>query len=173
MATDIPDPRNTIDLENKKFAENKNGKVIVRTEDECAVEKLEEVRQAIVDNGSGGGSSGAVSQTELAGQTISAVRAVQLNGAQKLEYSTNDNTVAEAQTLGISSHAGVLDDSVDVVTFGPFSDSSITFAVNDCVYLGMNGQLTNVAPTTGILVQLGKMIKPNVLFVDIEAPIIL
>lgn len=173
MADDINPCRNTNSLENESFATNKNGKTVKRVEDECAIEKLEEVRQAVLSSGGGGGAGSSILQNELAGQTISAVRAVQLDGSQKLEYSTNDNTVAEAQTLGISNHAGVLDDSVEVVTFGPFTDSSITFAVNDCVYLGTNGQLTNVAPTTGVLLQLGKMIKPNVLFVDIEAPIIL
>lgn len=175
MATADIDPcRSTNKLENEKFATDCNGNTTVRVSDDCSLDKLEEIREAVVNGGTGGGSgTSVVSQNEIAGQVISAVRAVQLDGTQKLIYSSSDQGVPEAQTLGISSHAGVLDDSVNVVTFGPFSDSSITFAVNDCVYLDTNGQLTNVAPTTGVLLELGKMIKPNVLFVDIKMPIIL
>lgn len=171
MANDIDPCKGIITLENSKFAENTNGKVVVRVEDEVGTQ---EIVDAINNISGGGGNQSVVSQNELAGQTISAVRAVQLDGVtQKLIYATNDNTVAEAQTLGLSRQGGSLDDSINVVTFGPYADSSITFAVNDCVYLDMNGLLTNVAPVSGIFLQIGKVIKENTIFVDIEQPIVL
>ena len=167
MANPVNPCKSIITLENEKFRQRDDGSIVVATDND-------DIIQAIQNSGGGsGGSSASVVQIELAGQTISAVKAVQLDGSSKLIDSTNDATLADASVLGVSRHAGVLDDSVEVVTFGPYSDSSITFAVNDCVYLGLNGQLTNVAPTTGILVQVGKVIKDNTIFVDIEPPIIL
>ena len=119
-----------------------------------------------------GPSAGAL-VTANAAITISAIRAVKLDSSGEVIYSTNDQTYADAQTIGITLTAASVGDPVDILTFGEVADPSITFSIDSDIFLGLNGALTDVAPITGMYLRLGKIIKTQTLFIDIEQTIIL
>jgi hypothetical protein len=50
-------------------------------------------------------------------------------------------------------------------------DSSLNFPVNESLYLGLNGEITNIAPTTGFVTQIGTSGGPGLMIVNIDQPI--
>lgn len=65
MANDVDPCRSTIDLENLKFAINENGKIVVRVEDETAIEILNDILTQL--GGSAGTPHFAETQTTATG----------------------------------------------------------------------------------------------------------
>lgn len=114
----------------------------------------------------------AVSQdlTLTAGASLSALRAVTTNSSGQAVYA-NNNTLANAQVVGITLGAASSGEQVGVKTFGPMSDANWNWT-KGAVYLGTNGQLTQNAPSGGaIIVQVGRALTNTQLFVDIDTTI--
>jgi hypothetical protein len=114
----------------------------------------------------------AVSQdlTMTAGASLSALRAVTSDGNGDAVYASND-TLANAQVIGVTLGAANSGDQVGVKTFGIMTDANWTWT-KGAVYLGTNGQLTQTAPTGGaIIVQVGKAMTATQLFVDVDTTI--
>lgn len=114
----------------------------------------------------------AVSQdlTLSAGENLSALRAVTTNSSGEAAYASND-TLANAQVVGITLGAASSGQSVGVKTFGTMSDNGWTWT-KGAVYLGTNGTLTQTAPSGGaIIVQVGRALTPTQLFVDVDTTI--
>lgn len=114
----------------------------------------------------------AVSQdlTMTAGESLSALRAVTTDGSGNAVYASND-TLANAQVVGITLGAASAGASVGVKTFGTMTDAGWTWT-KGAVYLGTNGQLTQTAPTSGaIVVQVGRALTATQLFVDVDTTI--
>ena len=116
---------------------------------------------------------GANFQVKIANETISAVSAVKLDSPTNISRATNDNNISAATVFGIARTAGTAGANIEVTTAGNFYDSSLNFPVNDSIYLGANGALTNVAPVTGFLTQIGISGGPGLIIINIDEPIIL
>lgn len=116
---------------------------------------------------------GANFQVKIANETISAVCAVKLDSPTNISKATNDTTINNATVYGVTRTAGTAGSNIEVVTTGNFYDSSLNFPVNDSIYLGLNGVLTNVAPATGFLTQIGVSGGPGLIIINIDEPIIL
>lgn len=105
-----------------------------------------------------------------AGVSLSALRAVTTNSSGEAIYASN-NTLANAQVVGITLGAASSAQQVGVKTFGPMSDASWNWT-KGAVYLGTNGQLTQTAPSGGaIIVQVGRALTATQLFVDVDTTI--
>lgn len=121
--------------------------------------------------GSGGASGGAVgasiSNTYVAGQTVSAVRLVKKNNAGQLVYADKDS---EYTVLGLSLTAGVSGANIDVMLFGEVQDGSFIWPIDTKLFLGLNGQVTATVPLTGWRVPIGYMTGINLLKIDIDSP---
>lgn len=105
-----------------------------------------------------------------AGVNLSALRAVTTDGSGNAVYASND-TLSNAVVVGITETAANAGGAVSVRTAGVVEDSSWTWTKGP-VFLGINGTLTQSAPTAGaIVVQIGRAITATKLQVDIE-PII-
>lgn len=102
--------------------------------------------------------------------SLSALRAVTTNSSGQAIYASND-TLANAQVVGITLGAANAGEQVGVKTFGPISDANWNWA-KGAVYLGTNGQLTQTAPSGGaIIVQVGRALTATQLFVDVDTTI--
>lgn len=105
-----------------------------------------------------------------AGVSLSALRAVTTNSSGQAIYASND-TLGNAQVLGITLGSANAGEQVGVKTFGPMSDANWNWA-KGAVYLGTNGQLTQTAPSGGaIIVQVGRALTATQLFVDVDTTI--
>ena len=105
-----------------------------------------------------------------AGVSLSALRAVTTNSSGQAIYASN-NTLGNAQVVGITMGSANSGEQVGVKTFGPMSDASWNWT-KGAVYLGTNGQLTQTAPSGGaIIVQVGRALTATQLFVDVETTI--
>ena len=105
-----------------------------------------------------------------AGVSLSALRAVTTNSSGEAVYASN-NTLGNAQVVGITMGAASSGAQVGVKTFGPLSDASWNWTKGP-VFLGTNGALTQTAPSGGaIIVQVGRALTATQLFVDVETTI--
>jgi uncharacterized protein YgbK (DUF1537 family) len=83
-------------------------------------------------------------------------------------YASND-TLANAQVIGIAANAASQGAGVTIKTSGIMTDASWLWT-KGTVFLGTNGQLTQTAPTGGaIVVHVGRALTATTLQIDIDA----
>ena len=125
-----------------------------------------------VANGSGGAGPSNPNILEFtAAISISALRPVKLDASGNLIYASND-TYENAQMIGISTTSGLAGSTISVLTFGELQDAFFSFSIDENIYLGSN-VITNAVPTSGVYLRVGKAIKTDTIFIDIEETIIL
>ena len=110
--------------------------------------------------------------TDQAGETISAVKAVYLDSAEL--FLGQPNSLPTSQIVGVSLTAGNTGSQIKYRSFGELYDSSFNFTVGNCVFLDNNGNITETDPQTLGLdyrVVIGKVIADNGIFINIEEPI--
>lgn len=105
-----------------------------------------------------------------AGVNLSALRAVTTDGSGNAVYASTDS-LSNAVVVGLTSTAAIAGSAVSVRTAGIINDAAWSWTKGP-VFLGINGALTQTAPTGGsIAVQIGRAITATKLQIDIE-PII-
>lgn len=109
--------------------------------------------------------------TVVAGQTLGGHRAIYVIGNQAF-YADYQSPFA-VLTLGIITHAATEGEEVAVLTDGEITEPSWNWTPESVIYLGNNGMLTQVPPTTGALVELGIAVSAQRLFVRIQETIFL
>lgn len=108
--------------------------------------------------------------TFIAGQNLSALRAVTSNALGQAVYASNA-TLADAQVIGVTYTAANTGSQVTVISSGLFTDPSWNW-VKGPVFLGTSGMLTQVAPTGGaILVYVGRALTTTQLLIDVDITI--
>ncbi len=122
------------------------------------------------------------SDEALSAQTLKVVAtAGEIISATKLVYMVTDGVCALANRLdvdkkdaiGIALNASVVGGQVSILLFGRFTDSFFNYPVNTSLYLDIDGNITDIAPSTGYSVLIGKGLGTGAVFIDIERPIIL
>lgn len=111
--------------------------------------------------------------TKPAGQTLSAQRIVIMDSDGKLYYGDKDTVSTAKKTLGLTLHSGNLDEDIRVLLSGRISDPSFSFTLGMSIYLGNNGLLTQIYPTSGYVLKLGIPVDANTFILKIDIPIIL
>jgi len=107
------------------------------------------------------------SDTYTADTAISALKMVKITSTTTVDLA--DKTVlADAHAIGITITAAGIGQDIEVITFGQVDDASFTYAVNECLFLGLNGDITNTPPTTGHSVPIGKGLGNGSIFIDID-----
>lgn len=129
--------------------------------DETTHDKLDNIVSAL-----GGGA-----ETKVATETISAIKIVTLDNPTDISLATSDGTCPQATAFGVSRTSGSIGDNVEVITSGVLYDSSLSFPVNAPLFLGLNGTITDTAPTTGYLTQIGTSGGPGLINININPPI--
>lgn len=101
---------------------------------------------------------------------ISAPRVVYA-GASGPELADKDTISQQDKIIGVTiTSASGAGEPVKVVTEGKIEDPSFTFSVGP-IYLGVAGVITQVRPTTGLLVQIGVAISATLINVNIQMAI--
>ena len=104
------------------------------------------------------------SEAILSGQRIIA------NTANGVVYASRDLLETVQTVLGFTKTAGTV---VEVIVQGVYSDPTMAWDPVFPLWLGINGELTQVRPTTGYLLEVGKVITPTEIVINIQSPIIL
>jgi len=107
---------------------------------------------------------------DLADGAVSAIKAIYktINGISQADKDIN---LAEATVIGISITGNTSGNQVKYQIIGRLEDSSFNFPLNDPLYLGNNGSITNVAPTTGYRTQIGSSLGTGAIKIQLEEPI--
>lgn len=104
------------------------------------------------------------SSISLSGQRIIA------NTASGIVYASRDLLETVQTVLGFTKNAGT---TLEVIAQGVYSDPTMAWDPLFPLWLGINGELTQVRPTTGYLLEVGKVITPTEIIINIQEPIIL
>ena len=105
--------------------------------------------------------------TLVAGENLSALRAVTTNSSGQAVYASN-NTLANAQVVGITNGAVTSGANATIKISGILTDANWNWT-KGTVYLGTNGTLTQTVPTNrAIVVHIGKALTATQLNIDID-----
>ena len=99
------------------------------------------------------GPAGGAALTVTAGAALSGHRVVYLDAAEKAQYASNQTASHALIALGLTLGAAALDDPVDVQRSGEVTEPSWSWTLEQPVYLGATGLLTQTAPTSPALFQ--------------------
>ena len=125
-------------------------------------------------SGGQGGSADNLYTEAIAEINLGSLRVVTTSSTSfgKVTYADHNNLSQASNILGITRTSAVPDGSVDIITSGMLSDSSWNFNEGP-IFVGVNGQLTQIAPTTGYIVVVGKAVSSTRISINISRPIIL
>ncbi len=106
----------------------------------------------------------------LAAGTVGGQRAIVLLGNSAL-HADNTNAAHFGKCVGVSCHASVAGDMVDVQVFGPMVDPGWNWTPDGPVFVGADGVLTQTPPTSGWLQRVGLANTATKLWVDLQPAI--
>lgn len=121
------------------------------------------------------GPPGAAALTVTAGAALSGHRIVYLDAAGKAQYASNQTASHALIALGLTLGAAALDEAVSVQRSGEVTEPSWSWTLEQPVYLGDTGLLTQTAPTSPALFQriVGFPTAATKLFLALREPVFL
>jgi hypothetical protein len=105
--------------------------------------------------------------------SISALKLVRANGPDTILVSNPGGSYFESVVLGVITKTGLTGVLTPVLVYGELRDPFLDFPLNDTLYLGVDGSITNVAPNTSNLTIVGYSLGSGAIFINIQEPIIL
>jgi hypothetical protein len=105
-----------------------------------------------------------VTQSYLAGASLSALRLVKLNTSNQLVYADSST---DATVLGLTFQAVSSGVAPITVLNGLVTDSSWNWARGAPLYLGSNGQISASIPSSGFIVPIGNAEAPTIVNINI------
>jgi len=105
----------------------------------------------------------------IAGETISAIKAIVQSVGNVLL--AEPDTYSNATVLGISITSATASSEIKYKKAGELYDTSLNFPLNDPLYLGAEGLITNVAPVSGFRTRVGHSLGVGGMMIQIEEPI--
>lgn len=148
-------------MEQGKFRiDETTGEKFVAVTDPEALAKLCEIRDNLGNN----------LCTKVTSETISAMQLVRLDNPTDVSIA-NTTTCPDATVFGVARTAGNTGENIEIQSSGKLYDSSFTFPVNTPLFLGPTGSITDVAPTTGFLTQIGYAGGPGLIIIEIQDPV--
>lgn len=114
--------------------------------------------------------------SNIAGTVLSGHRVVMLNQSAKVIYANSTDINAIRYILGITLNAAPYNELVNVKMIGIITEPSWNWDTTLPIYLGSNGQLTQIIPTyptSSFLLVVGNPITQQSIYVNIGFPIIL
>lgn len=118
-----------------------------------------------------------VSELKTYSEVISALKLVNATNDTDVQIGDPATTFEDSVILGIALQAGIIGQQRQVQLFGKVEDLSFNYPINDSLFLGLDGSITNVAPTTGAgythSVYVGYSLGTGAIFLNIQEPIVL
>jgi hypothetical protein len=112
--------------------------------------------------------------TRKATVAVSALRLVKFDSSTHISPATNDAAYSDAQVIGMALNSAVIGGDVAILLFGAATDAFFAYAVNDNLFLGVNGVITDIppsAPTANFLVRVGSSMGTGAIFLNMEQPV--
>lgn len=116
------------------------------------------------------GSAGGQTLTRMAGQEVSALRGVY--ESQERAYLIDPASDTSLQLLGVALTAGAFGDDITIQAMGVIDDASWSWT-EGLVFVGQDGVLTQIAPTTGWELVVGFASSSTRLNIEFNEPVFL
>ena len=107
--------------------------------------------------------------TKIAGQVLSANKAIVLNSAGKVIFADKDNIDHFFKVYGVTRNSAILDETVEITTYGEHENNTWSWELDKAIYLSTGGELTQAPPTTGFIIQIGFPVTATTVFVNIKS----
>lgn len=118
------------------------------------------------------GPAAGTSFTRAAAANVSGGKAVTLNAAGQCLHADGAKASMANSVVGISLNGGAPDADITIITNGGEIEETVwNWQANKPVFLGTDGALTQVAPTSGYLLVVGVAVGPTRMLVKIQQPI--
>lgn len=109
---------------------------------------------------------------KIASENISALKLVYLDTQSSVSLA--DNSAEEIGTvIGVALNTVLAGGLVRVLVFGILEDAFFNFAINERLFLGSNGEITTVQPTSGVLTSVGFGLGAGAIQIGIDKPVLL
>lgn len=113
--------------------------------------------------------------SQVASGALGGQRLVVPRNDSKIEYASNQTLTQRDRPIWLTRNAAVTDEVLTVHAYGAFTEPSWTWTPGGTLYLGVNGLMTQTAPTAlaGALfsLQVGVALAPTMIFFDPKSPI--
>lgn len=109
--------------------------------------------------------------TYIAGETISALQLIRLDGSQQARVAEPNTTFEEAKVIGMAIGTATAGNEVQVLTFGILDDPFFNFPVNEPLFLATGGSVTDAEPIVGYNVTAGTSLGTGSIFINVREPI--
>jgi hypothetical protein len=129
-----------------------------------------------IASGNGTG-TGFVSQAQWliveknAGENIEQLKMIRFQDAETVVYAKSNSTLIEARPVGITLTSTLAGGKVKVLVLGLIENPAFNYTAGTLLFLGQNGSITNIVPTSGYSVVIGEVLAPGVINLSIRTPI--
>lgn len=127
--------------------------------------------QQLVVNNSPGVLTETLEKQYVANSIINVNRVVALRSDGQIEHADKDTVLHQCNVIGVAKNSSAIGGLVNVVFSGIVTGASIGAIAQD-FFLGNNGNLTSVAPTTGIFQHIGEQVTASEFNVNMGEQII-
>jgi hypothetical protein len=110
-------------------------------------------------------------ENAIAGVDLGGHRVVVLNDIGKAIYADKDTTEHINKVWGITTGAAAVDEVIKVQTHGRLDEPSWSWTLNNFIFLGNNGLLTQTTPTTGFRCPVAFPLTSTSIFINIKESI--
>ena len=110
---------------------------------------------------------------KTAGENLGGNRVVAIGTDGQAYYANQTNPEHTHKVLGITTGAVIIGESASIQTFGEMTEVSWNWDMTKPLFLGVNGLMTQTAPSSGFVLQLGIPLTPTSIFIDIGKSIVL
>jgi hypothetical protein len=118
-----------------------------------------------------GPAGGTAFSSFLAGENLSAGRAVILDGGQAFYFQPDDATHA-GRLFGVTTSSALAGAAVSIQVGGVVTDAAFTGLDDATCWVGANGQITTTRPSSGVVQKVGLGLGSNMLLIDFSIQII-
>ena len=108
---------------------------------------------------------------KIASENISALKLVYVDSLNCYLADNQDN--AKTSIIGVALNTASIGDEVEIQTEKEIKDPFFNFSLGEKLFLGVNGEITNVPPMTGTHVCIGHGLGSGAIFINIESEIVL
>jgi hypothetical protein len=109
----------------------------------------------------------------IAGENLGGNRVVFINEESKAMYASHLFISDAFKILGVTTEAVVVNEAVEIQSFGEMEEASWNWNVTLPIYVGANGLLTQNIPMQGIIMQIAFPISPIKIYIDKKTIIVI
>jgi hypothetical protein len=110
---------------------------------------------------------------KISNGVINAFNVVKMNSSGSVSVTTSNDVSNAYNTLGVSYTSTIDNEECIVYTRGEITHIGWSFAFGLPIFIGDNGELTQIRPSTGFLQKIANVVNGNTISIDLGVAIIL